>query len=91
MQETLEAYKLSICLVWGSQSIKRGGVVVVVVGKRRGGHNQQLHSNSVISLHLISIPLEQIPLLQTTLNRGEYMNMCFCEREKKTIYTNEFI
>lgn len=27
-----------------------------------GGHNQQLHSNSVISLHLISIPLEQIPL-----------------------------
>lgn len=77
MQETLEAYKLSICLVWGSQSIKTGGVaavmVAVVVGKRRegwGGHNQQLHSNSVISLHLISIPLEQIPLLQTTLNRG---------------------
>lgn len=41
MQETLEAYKLSICLVWGSQSIKTGGVaaavVAVVVGKRREG------------------------------------------------------
>lgn len=36
----------------------------LTVNKEGGvwGHNQQLHSNSVISLHLISIPLEQILL-----------------------------